>query len=40
MAIVMPVKRKLMKNLQHEYGKVKGTRVYYALETNWKKKRK
>lgn len=28
----MPINRKLMRNLQEQYGKEKGTSVYYAME--------
>jgi hypothetical protein len=33
----MPVKQKMMKNLKKEYGKKKGEKVYYAIETKKKK---
>lgn len=37
--MTMPIKRKLMRNLIEEYGKEKGTRIYYQMENTpkyWK----
>lgn len=28
----MPINRKMMRNMRKEYGKKKGTRIYYATE--------
>jgi hypothetical protein len=36
----MPVNQKMMDNLQKEYGKEKGTRVYYAMENKYVKERR
>ena len=33
----MPVNRKMMDNLEKEYGKKKGKKVYYAMEHKDKK---
>lgn len=33
----MPVNKKFMMNLHEEYGKKKGTNIYYAIETKRKR---
>ena len=33
----MPVNRKMMANMKHEYGEKKGKSVYYAMENKMKK---
>ena len=36
----MPINRKKMSALQKQYGKEKGTRIYYALENKEKTSKK
>lgn len=36
----MPINKKKMSALRKEYGKAKGTRIYYMMENKEKKKRR
>lgn len=36
----MPINEKMMRNLEKEYGKLKGKNIYYALENKTSTKKK